>query len=129
MKRIFIFLLLVTNISFCYAQYNKEKLTEILTGGSTKTWTVKAMNAAPPKKSYTFNKDFSVNIGMDNGTPQAKKWALSTADNIRWFISIGNQKYELIVSYDKAGKQYVKLTNQAGDKASVYSETILYPVK
>jgi len=31
--------------SFGYAQYSKEKLTEILTGGSTKSWIVKGAAA------------------------------------------------------------------------------------
>src|ERR1051325_1249768 len=129
MKRILILLSFVMSISLCYGQYSKEKLTGILTGGSSKAWMVKASNAARPEKSYTFNENFTVAIAKAEGAAQNEKWALSSADNIRWFITIGSQKYEMIVSYDKGGTQYVKLTNQSGDKSSLYNETLLYPVK
>lgn len=130
MKRIIILLLLlITEITYCNAQYSREKLTEILTGGNVKTWTVKSPNAAHPEKSYTFNKNFSVQMAKDKGAPQTEKWSLASTDNIRWFISIGKQRYEIIVSYDKSGKQYVKLTSEAVDKTSVYNETILFPSK
>ncbi len=130
MKRIIILpLLLIIKITFCHAQYNHEKLTEILTGGNIKTWIVKNTNAAHSEKSYAFNKNFSVQVTKDKGAIQTEKWTLTSADNIRWFISIGKQKYELIVSYDKSGKQYVKLTSEGGDKTSIYNETLLYPSK
>ena len=130
MKRInILLLLLITKITFCNAQYNREKLTDILTGGNIKTWTVKSAGAMHTEKSYAFNKNLSVQVAKDKGAVQTDKWTLTSADNIRWFISIGTQKYEIIVSYDKSGKQYVKLTSQTGDKTSVYNETLLYPSK
>jgi hypothetical protein len=123
MKQIFVFLILIANISFCHAQYSKDKLTQILTDGNVKSWTAKKTGVL-----YAFNKNMTVEIKNDVGTGKTGKWALSSADNIRWFISINDQKYELIVSYDKAGKQYIKLNSQGGDsKASGYSETVLYP--
>lgn len=127
MKRIFIFLLFFVNIMFSYGQYNKEKLTDILTGGNTRSWTVKGTSHS--EKSYSFSKNATVQTLNSSGASQNLKWELTTADNIRWFILIGKQRYELIVSYDKSGKQFVKFTGTAGDKSSVYSETILYPSK
>jgi hypothetical protein len=126
MKQILIIIPFILTVIFCQAQYNKEKLTDILTGGGTKAWTVKG---ASSEKSYSFNKEFSVAITKSDGSSITEKWALSSTDNIRWFISIGSQKHELIVSYDKEGSQFVKLTNQSGDKGSVYHETLLYPAK
>ena len=128
MKPISIFLSLFLITCFCQAQYSQEKLTEILTGGNSKAWSVKATNGASTEKSYTFNKNLTVAIAKGEGT-QTEKWVLSSADNIRWFVTIGSQKRELIVSYDKAGTQFLKLTSQAGDKASIYSEMLLYPLK
>ena len=124
MKKIFVFLFLIANISFCHAQYSKDKLTQILTDGSVKSWTDKKTGVV-----YTFNKNMTAEIKSDKSAGKPGKWDLSSADNIRWFISINDQKYELIVSYDKAGKQYIKLNSQGGDsKASGYSETVLYPL-
>ncbi|MFI5218479.1 MAG: hypothetical protein ACHQNT_03240 [Bacteroidia bacterium] len=129
MKNISILLLLIIKISFCEAQYSKEKLTGILT--NEKSWSVKGINSNRAEKSYTFNKDMSVKIEKQGGAVAgAEKWSLSSTDNIRWFISIGKQKYEMIVSYDKGGKQFIKLTSQlSNNKAPVYEETLLYPVK
>jgi hypothetical protein len=123
MKKIILILIAVLKISFCQAQYSKEKLTQILTDGNVKSWTVKGT-----ANTYSFNKNMTAEIKNDKGTVKADKWTLSSTDNIRWFIAMSGQRYELIVSYDKGGKQYIKLNSQSGDsKASGYAETILYP--
>ena len=128
MKTKVILLLLLFNTAFCYAQYDKDKLIKILT---TNSWTVKGINSDQPEKSYSFSKDMSVQIGKDNGKGavmmQKDKWTISSTDQIRWFISIGNQTYEMIISYTKSGSQYVKLTRQ--DKRSGLHELNLYPLK
>ena len=55
---------------------------------------------------------------------------MKSADEIRWFLSIGNQTYEFIISYDKKGNEYIKLTHQAVDnKTSGYYEIKLNPIK
>src|SRR6185436_7745203 len=112
MKRILVLLPFVLSVFFCQAQYSKEKLTDILTGGSTKAWSVKSTNISPADKSYSFSKNSTVAVTKAEGAAQNETWALNSADNIRWFITIGSQKHELIVSYDKAGAQFVKLTSQ-----------------
>src|SRR5450755_3062370 len=79
MKRAFILLLLLGNITFGYAQYNKEKITEILTGGSSKAWTAKGVNVERPEKGFTFNKDMTVQVQKGNekgGAVQSEKWSL-----------------------------------------------------
>lgn len=96
------------------AQYTKEKLTKILTGGSEKSWNVSSVNVAAKEKMFSFNKNLSVVLQDISGTKRNDKWQLSTEDNIRWFIMIGKAKYELIVSYDKKGEEYIKLTHQSG---------------
>ena len=116
-------LLFVSFFKLSNAQYNKEKLTTLLTGGSTKAWSVKSSNAAEAAKSYTFNINNTVAIANGKAAVQSDKWSLSSDDNIRWFIVLGKEKSEIIVSYDKGGKQYVKLTGQAGNKTPL----ILYP--
>lgn len=129
MKSILIVLLFACSAIVCEAQYNKEKLTEILAGSATKVWTVKSGSSAQGEKAFTFSKDLSVTISKTNAI-ENEKWALSSTDNIRWFITIGSKKYEVIVSYDKAGAQFLKLTSQANDKTSLYyNELLLYPSK
>ncbi len=127
---LFIFLLCSSFTS--KAQYTIEKLTNILTDGKTKSWSVKGTNIDLAEKVYTFNINGAIQIQKENPKPNTilSKWVLSTKDNIRWFIQIGDQLNELIISYDKAGKQYIKLTRQATDKkTSVYYESILQPLK
>ena len=96
------------------AQYTKEKLTTILTGSNEKSWNVTSVNVAAKEKMFSFNKNLSVVVQDISGTRRNDKWLLSTADNIRWFILIGKEKYEMIVSYDKKGEEYIKLTHQSG---------------
>src|SRR5688572_1623739 len=98
MKRMLGLVPLLLIAVLCNAQYSKEKLTDILTGGSAKAWTVKTSNA--PEKAFSFNKNQTVEITKSAGV-QKEQWSLSSADNIRWFITIGSKKQELIVSYDK----------------------------
>ena len=133
MKRALILLVLLGNITIGYAQYSKEKLTDILTGGSSKSWTAKGVNTDRPEKGFTFNKNMSVQIQKsDKGAvaTQNDKWSLTSADNIRWTIAIGSQSYEIIVSYDKSGTQYVKLTRKADvGKATGGYELTLYGTK
>jgi len=131
MKRIGILIALVLNISCMYAQYDKEKLSKILTANA---WSVSAVNMERPERKITFNKDQSVLIEKDNGkgttSPVKDKWSITSPDNIRWFLSMGSQTYELIVSYTKSGSQYIKLTHQAGtDKITGYYEMNLNAVK
>ena len=59
MKRIGILIALVLNISCMYAQYDKEKLSKILTANA---WSVSAVNMERPERNITFNKDQSVLI-------------------------------------------------------------------
>jgi len=108
----FLLLLLLPLVSS--AQYTKEKLTTILTGGTEKTWNVTSVNMAAKEKMFSFNKNLSVVVQDASGTKRNDKWLLSTTDNIRWFIMIGKEKYEMIVSYDKKGEEYIKLTHQSG---------------
>lgn len=127
MKRTLFLLLLLFKLSSSYAQYDKEKLINILTANS---WTVKGTNVNQPEKSFTFSKDMSVQIGKDSGkgiTSQKDKWSISSTDQIRWFVTVGSQPYELIISYTKSGSQYLKLTRQ--DKNSGLIELNLYPAK
>lgn len=124
MKQILIIMIVLLKVSFCNAQYSKDKLTDILTGSSVKSWSIKGSAG-----TYAFNKNRTVEIKNDKGVAKSEKWSLSSADNIRWFISTNGHKYELIVSYDKSGKQYIKLNSQSGDsRASGYSEIVLYPI-
>jgi len=106
------------------AQYTKEKLTLLLTGGSTKAWNVKSSSVEEGAKTYTFGVNNTVAIANAKAAVQSDKWNLTTDDNIRWFIVLGKEKSELIVSYDKSGKQYIKLTGQGGNRTPL----ILYPV-
>ncbi len=130
MKRILILLLLSTSFSLSYGQYDKNKLTTILTNGTTKAWSVKGVNTNPPEKSMTFNINMSAQLQKDDGkggtVSQSEKWSISTKDNIRWFITLGSQQYELVISYLKNGSQYIKLTHPAG--ADKY-EISLFPLK
>lgn len=124
MKQILLMLALLAGVSTSYAQYDRDKLMGILTGGSTKTWTVKSVNTERPEKSFTFNKDMSATIekggGKGAGASEQAKWTLTTKDNIRWFVSIGSAQYELIVSYSKDGSQYMKLTQQGGVEMNLF---------
>lgn len=134
MKHILLIAALLAGVSTSYAQYDRDKLIGILSGGSAKTWTVKSVNTERPEKSFTFNKDMSATIekvgGKGAGASEQTKWTLTTKDNIRWFVSIGNAQYELIVSYSKDGSQYMKLVHAAGnDKASGSFEMNLFPAK
>ncbi len=134
MKRTLILLLLLGNITFGYAQYSREKITDILTGGSSKAWTAKAVTGQRPEKGFTFNKDMSVQVQKnEKGGAIASandKWSLTSKDNIRWKVEIGKETYEIIVSYDKSGTQYVKLTHKpdAGKTTGGY-ELTLYGTK
>lgn len=130
MKYILIILILLATNENCSAQYNKEKISEILTGENEKPWLVTGINIDSPEKQLTFNKNNSVKIEMKSGKTSNEKWSLRTEDEIRWFLSIGANSYELIISYDKKGKEYVKLTRRSGSsKASGYYELKLTPLK
>jgi len=125
-------MILLVQTTFSFAQYDKNKLTGILTEGSSKKWSVKGVNVQPPEKSVAFNINMSVLVEKDNGkgavTSQPDKWSITSADNIRWFMTIGKERYELIVSYAKNGTQYIKLIHgEAGGTGSF--ELNLYPTK
>ena len=130
MKQILILLLCMSAVFACEAQYNKEKIQKLLTGDNEKSWMVNGINIDRPEKKFIFNKNNSVKVESTKGLIKNEKWSLKSADEIRWFLSIGNQRYELIISYDKKGKEYIKLTHQAGDnKTSGYYEIKLNPIK
>jgi hypothetical protein len=120
MKRIVMLVLLIGSFVVANAQYSKEKITEILTGGNSKSWTVKSQGH--PEKTFVFNKNMSAQMNGAN-----TKWSISSQDNIRWFTTVGSDSYETIVSYDKAGKQFVKLTRKGDGKPGSNYELILYP--
>ncbi len=130
MKRIIVLLPFLFSLLMCYAQYNKEKIQKILTGDNEKSWTVSGINIDRPEKKFIFNKNNSVKVESTKGILKNEKWSLKSADEIRWFLSIGNQTYEFIISYDKKGNEYIKLTHQAVDnKTSGYYEIKLNPIK
>jgi hypothetical protein len=129
MRRIIIPLLLFIAIH-AQGQYNSEKIKEILAGKSQKSWAVTGLNIVRPEKSFTFKTD-NTGVTEDNyGSRKPMKWSLKSTDNIRYFITIGNANYELIISYDKKGEQYIKLTHSTVDnKTSGYYEIKLTPIK
>lgn len=129
MKSIRILILLLLPL-FVSAQYTKEKLATILTGGTEKSWNATSVNVEVKEKMFSFSKNLSVVVQNASGTKRNDKWLLSTIDNIRWFIMIGKEKYEMIVSYDKKGEEYIKLTHQSAlMKPSGNYEIKLTPVK
>jgi len=111
-KMLFLFLFICGSL-MGYSQYNKDKLSTLLTGGKEKVWIVSGINAERPEKKMTFDKSNSVKIEFSNGPMKSMRWSLNSSDDIRWFILIGDLNYELIVSYDKKGKEYIKLTLQS----------------
>ena len=125
-----LFFILIIHCLPATAQYDKEKIISILTSGSSATWTVQGSNTIAEEKSYIFNVNGTCIV--QPAKPGAKafnaKWSLSSPDNIRWFIDIGDRKYELIISFDKKGQQYIKLTRRPDRTRSVYYETLLYPL-
>ena len=130
MKRILLLLSFFIGILMCHAQYNKDKISSLLTGDNEKSWSVTGINTERPEKKLSFNKNYTVQIELNNGIIKNEKWSLKTSDEIRWFLSIDNQMYELIISYDKKGNEYIKLTHQAvEDKTSGYYEIKLNPIK
>ncbi len=130
MKRILILFCLLLGVLMCTAQYNKEKIQKLLTGDNEKSWGVSGINIDRPEKKFIFNKNNSVKVESTKGIIKNEKWSLKSADEIRWFLSIGNQTYEFIISYDKKGNEYIKLTHQAVDnKTSGYYEIKLNPIK
>lgn len=130
MKRIMILLPFLLVVFMCGAQYNKVKIQKLLSGDNEKSWTVSGINIDRPEKKFIFNKNYSVKVESTNGIIKNEKWSLKSTDEIRWFLSIGNQTYEFIISYDKKGNEYIKLTHQAVDnKTSGYYEIKLNPIK
>ena len=131
MKNLLLLFLLCKSFDL-QAQFTKEKLATILTDGTKRSWSVKGTNIDLEEKVYTFNINGTMQIQKETGETimSVSKWVISTKDNIRWFLQIGDQLNELIISYDKAGKQYIKLTRQLADKkTSIYYESILQPLK
>ena len=127
MKPLTLLLLLLIAGATAQAQYDKEKLTALLVANA---WTVTA-NTNRPEKKMVFTRDQVVTVDRDNGkgglTTTREKWSLASTDNIRWFLTVGGQTYELIVSYTKSGSQFLKLTRQLGNNS--YSEINLYATK
>jgi hypothetical protein len=128
MKKLFIIALLFPALG-ARAQYTREKIRDILTDKSEKTWSVTGINTERPEKAFTFRTDNSVTVEDLKGIKKPDKWKLHSTDDIRWFIDIGNVSYELIISYDKKGEQYVKLTHRADNRSSGYYEIRLTEAK
>lgn len=130
MKAIMIIVGLLLTLNVCNAQYSKEKISITLTGAKEKSWLVTGINTERPEKKINFNIDQTVITEDISGKKKNEKWSLSTKDNIRWFITIGSLNYELIISYNKNGSQYIKLTHLAADnKTSGYYEIKLTEIK
>lgn len=130
LKQILLVLTFFTGIIMCEAQYNKEKISKLLTGEIEKSWSVSGINAERPEKILSFNVNKSVKMEMNNGSIKNEKWSLKSTDNIRWFLSMGKEEYELIISYDKKGNEYIKLTHQSVNaKSSGYYEIKLNQIK
>jgi hypothetical protein len=110
--KINIFLLLLLTSSGVKAQFTKDKLTEILCGKDQMTWQVTGINSSPAEKVMTFRRNNTVGVEDLSGKKQERKWTLQSADNIRWFLDFGGTKYEMIVSYNKKGEQYIKLNRK-----------------
>jgi len=115
MKKNLLIILLLAATGAVYGQYDKNKLMNIIT---SKVWSVKGVTSERPEKAFTFSKDMSVQVDKDDGkggtVSKKDSWSLSSTDNIRWFINIGGQSYEVIVSYAKNGTQYLKLAHKTG---------------
>jgi hypothetical protein len=126
-KSLFLFVFLMGSL-MCYSQYNKEKLSTLLTGGSEKVWIVTGINAERAEQKMIFNKNNSVKVQFIKEQEKTVNWSLKSSDDIRWFILIGDQNYELIVSYDKKGNEYLKLTHQSLNGNDEY-QMKLNPVK
>jgi len=130
MKRLIVLQIFLVTAVLCQAQYSKEKITSTLTGDNVRSWSATGINTELTEKKFSFNKNNSVVIEYSKGTTKNDKWTLTSPDKIRWFLSIGNTTYELIISYDKKGNEYIKLTHQAGDnKTSGYYEIKLNAIK
>jgi hypothetical protein len=110
-------------------QYTKEKITGILTGGSEKTWQATGINTEISEKTFSFSKTNEFVLTKDDENIKKDKWSLTSPDNIRWFLNAGGKKYEMIISYDKKGNQYIKLTHREDGKSSEYYEIKLTPAK
>ena len=67
----------------------------------------------------------------ENGQASFKKKATTSQTKILVAnLHDEKQKFELIVSYDKSGNQYLKLKHLSDNvKSSIYEETFLYPAK
>ena len=98
------------------AQFTNEKLHDVLCGTDQKSWVVSGTNINRPEKKITFRVNNTADMEDKSQKTKQVKWSLQSADNIRWFIDIGGTKYELIVSYNKNGEQYLKLTHHDGDE-------------
>ncbi len=123
MKYLPVILFLLVSASSTQAQYTKEKISNILSGDTEKSWSVNGINVSRPEKVFTFNKNNTVVIEETSGKIRKENWSISSNDNIRWFLKAGSITYELIISYDKKGQQFVKLTHgESANSASGYYE-------
>lgn len=123
MKYLPVILFLLVSASSTQAQYTKEKISSILTGESEKSWSANGINESRPEKVFTFNNNNTVSIEETSGKTHKENWIVSSSDNIRWFLKVGLTTYELIISYDKKGQQFIKLTHGlSANSASGYYE-------
>lgn len=123
MKYLIVALSLVFSASFAQAQYTKEKISNILSGDTEKSWLANGINVSRPEKVFTFNNKSTVSIEETSGKTHKENWVVSSSDNIRWFLKVGLTTYELIISYDKKGQQFIKLTHgESANSASGYFE-------
>ena len=109
MKNILLSFAFLLSCLMAYPQFTKVKLTHLLTSDNQKSWMIAGVNVDLLEKKMTFSNNNSVVIETENSKTTTAKWALSSPDNIRWFLQAGNQTYELIVSYNKKGEEYIKL--------------------
>lgn len=118
MKYLLVILSLLFSASYTQAQYSKEKISSILTGDSEKSWMANGINVNRPEKSFTFNINNSVSVEESSGKTYKENWTVSSSDKIRWFLKVGSTTYGLIISYDKKGQQFIKLTHGVSENSS-----------
>ena len=118
MKYLLVILSLLFSASCTQAQYSKEKISSILTGDSEKSWMANGINVNRPEKSFTFNINNSVSVEESSGKTYKENWTVSSSDKIRWFLKVGSTTYGLIISYDKKGQQFIKLTHGVSENSS-----------
>jgi|GEM_PF-6448171 len=123
MRPIFLVALFALLSSGAQAQYTKESISAIVTGGSSKSWIDNGTSTV-----YTFSSNMKGEIKKATGSAQPVSWNLNTPDNLTWNLIISKESYELIISYNKEGTQYLKLVRYTGgNRVAGYKEIKLFP--